>query len=104
NDILDPRTRRLETRWKPQMSAELFHFFVQSKTGMISSDLKKHAAGLTKVNGVKIGAIDHSGYVVIKFHKTVAPLQLLGLALGAKSNVMHRTGPDTARPCSRHTK
>ena len=86
------------------MSAELFQFFVQSETGRLSRDLKKHAAGFTKVNGVKIGAIDHWGYVVIKFNETVAPLQLLGLALGAKSNVMHRTGPDTARPCSRHTK
>src|SRR5258707_5323099 len=78
------------------MRAELFQFFVQRKTGRLGSDFEQHAARLTEVNRVKISAIHHWRDVVAKINEMLAPLELFGVVLRSKSNVMHRTGGDPA--------
>src|SRR5258705_209568 len=78
------------------MRAELFQFFVQRKTGRLGSDFEQHAAGLAEINGMKISAIDHRRDVAAKVDKMFAPLELFGVVLRSKSNMMHRTGSDAA--------
>ena len=78
------------------MSAEFFHLLVQRKTGRLSRDFKEHATRFAEINGMKIGAINDWRDVVAKIDETLAPLELFGLVLGSKRNVMHRTGRDAA--------
>src|SRR5436190_17777517 len=86
------------------MPTEFFQFFVQSKTGWLSRDFKKHAAGFAEINGMKIRAIDHWRHVVAKIDEMFAPLELFGLVLRAKRNMMHRTRSDSPHSCVRQTK
>src|SRR5919204_2371256 len=74
------------------MRAEFIQFFVQRKTGWLSGDFEQHAAGLAKIDGMKISAIDYWRDVVAKIDQMLAPLELFGLVLRSKRNVMHRTG------------
>ena len=76
------------------MRAEFLQFFVQRKTGCLGSDFEQHAAGLAEIDGMKISAIDHRCDVVAEIDEMLAPLELFGLVLRAKGNVMHRTGRD----------
>ena len=76
------------------MRAEFFQLFIQSKTGWLGCDFKKHAAGFAKINGMKIRAIDHWRLVVAKIDQMFAPLELFLLVLCAKRDVMHRTRTD----------
>src|SRR5262249_31197876 len=78
------------------MHAEFLQFFVQCKTGWLSSDFEQHAAGFTEINGMKIIAIDHRRDIVTEIDEMLAPLELFGVVLRSKSNVMHRTGRDAA--------
>src|SRR5215472_18791584 len=78
------------------MRAKFVQFFVQSEAGRISRDFKQHAAGFAEINGMKISAIDYWRDVVAKIDETLAPLELFGLVLGSKRNVMHRTGRNAA--------
>ena len=71
------------------MRAEFFHFLVQRKTGRLSRDFEQHAAGLAEINGMKISAIDYWRDVVAKIDEMLAPLELFGLVLRSKRNVMH---------------
>ena len=71
------------------MRAEFFQFFVQSKTGRLSRDFKQHAAGFAEINGMKISAIDYRRDVVAKIDEMLAPLELFGLVLRSKRNVMY---------------
>ena len=71
------------------MHAEFFHFLVQRKTRWVSGDFKEHAAGFTEINGMKIGAIDYWRDVETKINEMLAPLELFGLVLRSKRNVMH---------------
>src|ERR1700746_2235858 len=79
------------------MRAEFLQFFVQRETWRVSRDFEQHAAGLTEINGMKIIAIHHRRDVVAKIDEMLAPLELFGVVLRSKSNVMHRTGGDAAR-------
>src|SRR6201981_463152 len=76
------------------MRAEFFQLFVQRKTGWLGSDFEQHAAGLAEIDGMKISAIDHRRDVVAEIDEMLAPLELFGLVLRAKGNVMPRTGHD----------
>ena len=78
------------------MRAEFVQFFVQRKTGRLSRDFEQHAAGFAEINGMKISAIDYWRDVVAKIDEMLAPLELFGLVLRSKRNVMHRTGRDAA--------
>ena len=71
------------------MRAEFFQFFVQRKTGWLGSDFEQHAAGLAEIDGMKISAIDHRRDVVAEIDEMLAPLELFGVVLRSKSNVMH---------------
>src|SRR5438034_4086261 len=86
------------------MRTEFFQLFVQSKTGWLGRDLKKHAAGFTEINRMKIRAINYWRHVVAKIGEMFAPLELFGLVLRAKRNMMHRTRGDSPHPCVRQTK
>src|SRR5438034_10570850 len=86
------------------MPTEFFQLFVQSKTGWLGRDFKKHAAGFAEINGMKIRAIDYWRHVVAKIDKMFAPLELFGLVLRAKRNMMHRARGDSAHSCVRQTK
>src|SRR5437667_7082268 len=81
------------------MRTAFFQFCGQSKTGWLGRDLKKHAAGFAEINRMKIRAIDHRRHVVPKIDETFAPLELFGLVLCAKRNMMHRTRSDAAHTC-----
>src|SRR5438046_1967374 len=74
------------------MRAEFVQFFVQRKTGRLSRDFEQHAAGLAEIDGMKISAIDHRRDVAAEINEMLAPLELFGLVLRAKGNMMHRTG------------
>src|SRR5437762_2348813 len=78
------------------MHTEFFDFLVQRETGWVGRDFEQHAAGFTEVNGMKISAIDYWRHVVAKIDETLAPLELFGLVLRSKRNVMHRTSRDAA--------
>src|SRR5215470_9766838 len=78
------------------MVAEFFHLLVQRETGRFSGDFKEHAARFAEINGMKISAIDYWRDVIAKIDETLAPLELFGLILGSKRNVMHRTGRNAA--------
>src|SRR5215831_19747216 len=80
------------------MRTEFLQFFVQHETGWFSSDFEQHAAGLAEIDGMKISAIHHWRDVVAKIDEMLAPLELFGVVLRSKSNVMHRTGRDAAHP------
>ena len=71
------------------MHTEFFHFLVQRKTGRLGRDFEQHAARFTEINGMKISAIDYWRDVVAKFDEMLAPLELFGLVLGSKRNVVH---------------
>ena len=71
------------------MCAEFVQFFIQRKTGRLGRDFKQHAAGFAEINGMKISAIDYWRDVVAKIDKMLAPLELFGLVLRSKRNVMH---------------
>ena len=71
------------------MRAEFIQFLIQRETGRLSRDFKQHAAGFTEINGMKISAIDYWRDVVAKFDEKLAPLELFGLVLGSKRNVVH---------------
>src|SRR5262249_4557513 len=76
------------------MRTKFLQFFVQRETGWLSSDFEQHAAGFAEIDGMKISAIDYRRDVVAEVDEMLAPLELFGLVLRAKSNVMHRTGGD----------
>src|SRR4029077_13950226 len=78
------------------MRAEFIQFFVQRETWRVSRDFEQHAAGFAEINGMKIIAIHHWRDVVAKIDEMLAPLELFGVVLRSKSNVMHRTGGDAA--------
>src|SRR5919106_5382598 len=101
---LDFRTRGFHPRRKAQMIAELFQFFVQSKTGRFGRDFKEHTAGLAEINGMKVNAIDYWCHVVTKSDQMFSPLELLGIVSRAKSNMMHRTRRDLPHPGIRQAK
>src|SRR5580765_2130422 len=86
------------------MRTEFLQLFVQSKTGWLGRDLKKHAAGFAEINGIKIRAINYWRHVVAKIDEMFAPLELFGLVLRAKRNMMHRTRSDSPHRCVRQTK
>src|SRR4030095_1176761 len=74
------------------MCTEFVQFFIQRKTGGLGRDFEQHAAGFTEINGMKISAIDYWRDVVAKIDEMLAPLDLFGLVLRSKRNMMHRTG------------
>ena len=78
------------------MITEFFQRFVQSKTRGLGRDFKKHAAWFAEIDGMKIRPIDHWRDVVTKIDKLLAPLELFGLILRAKCDMMHRTRRDPA--------
>src|SRR5436190_22830602 len=86
------------------MRTEFFQLFVQSKTGWLGRDFKKHAAGFAEINGMKIRTINYWRHVVAKIDEMFAPLELFGLVPRAKRNMMHRTRSDSPHPCVRQTK
>ena len=71
------------------MCTEFVQFFIQSKAGRLSRDFKQHATGLAEINGMKVSAIDYWRDVVAKVDEMLAPLELFGLVLRSKRNVMH---------------
>src|SRR5215472_7059795 len=86
------------------MRPEFFQLFVQSETGRLGGDFKKHAAGFAKINGMKIDAIDYWGHIVAEIDEMFAPLELFVIVLCAKGNMMHRTSRDSAHPRVGQTK
>src|SRR6266498_3151448 len=78
------------------MRTEFFQFLVQGKTGWLSRDFEKHAAGFTKINRMKIRAVDHWRHVVPEIDQMFAPLELFMLVLRSTRDVMHRTCSDAA--------
>jgi hypothetical protein len=78
------------------MRAEFFQLFIESETGRLGRDFKKHAAGFTEINRMKIGAIDDWRDIVAKIDQMFAPLELFVLILCAKRDVMHRPRSDAA--------
>ena len=71
------------------MHTEFFQFFIQRETRRLSRDFKEHAAGFAEVNGMKIRAIDYWCDVVAEIDEMFAPLELFGLVLRSKRNVMY---------------
>ncbi len=71
------------------MCTEFVQFFIQSKAGRLSRDFKQDATGLTEVNGMKVSAIDYRRDVVAKIDEMLAPLELFGLVLRSKRNVVY---------------
>src|SRR5881397_2613400 len=86
------------------MCAELFKLFVQSEAGRLSRDFKKHATGFAEIDGMKIDAIHHRRDIVAEIDEMLAPLELFGVVLCAKRNMMHRTGGDASHPGVGQTK
>src|SRR6267378_3516050 len=86
------------------MCAELFKLFVQSEAGRLSRDFKKHATRFAEIDGMKIDAIHHWRHIVAKIDEMSAPLELFGIVLCAKRNMMNRTGGDASRPGVGQTK
>jgi len=85
------------------MCAELFELFVQSEAGRLSRDFKKHATRFAEIDGMKIDAIHHRRDIVAEIDEMLAPLELFGIVLCAKRNMMHRTGGDAPHPGVRQT-
>ena len=83
------------------MHTEFVQFLVQRETGRLGCDFEQHAAGLAEINGMKISAIDYWRDVVAKIDEMLAPLELFGLVLCSKRNVMSlnrpRRGPSRCR-------
>src|SRR5215510_8144241 len=78
------------------MGTELVQLFVHRETWRLSRDFEQHTAGLAKINGMEIIAVHHRRDVIAKFDEMLAPLEVFGVVLRSKSNVMHRTGSDAA--------
>src|SRR5215510_8078931 len=78
------------------MCAEFLQLFIKRKTGRLGRDFEQHAAGFAEINGMKIGAVHHRRYVVAKIDEMLTPLELFGVVLCAKGNMMHRTRSDSA--------
>ena len=102
--FVDLRSRGFHPRRKAQMRAEFLQFFIQSETGRLRGDFKKHAAGFAEIDGMKIRPIDHWRHVVAKIDEMFAPLELFGFVLRPERNVMHRTRRDAAHPSVGQTK
>src|SRR6266436_4343425 len=86
------------------MLTEFFHLLVQGETGRLGRDFKKHATGFAEIDGMKISPIDHWRHIVAKIDEMSAPLELFGIVLCAKRNMMNRTGGDASRPGVGQTK
>src|SRR6266404_2611290 len=86
------------------MLTEFFHLLVQGETGRLGRNLEENATGLSEINRMKISPIDHRRDVVGKIDKLLAPLELFGIVLCAKRNMMNRTGGDASRPGVGQTK
>ena len=86
------------------MRAEIVRFFVQNETGRFGRDLEKNAARFAEIDRMKINAIDYRSHVVSEFNEMLAPLQLLGIVLGAEGDVMHRPGRNVPGPTVWHAK
>src|SRR6478672_9855192 len=78
------------------MRSEFLQFFVQRETWRLSRDFEQHAVRLAEINGMKIIAIHHWRDVVAETDEMLAPLELFGVVLRSKSDVMDRTGSDAA--------
>ena len=83
---------RFELFGELQTFAEVLDRFVDRESGPIGRDFKQDPARLTKIDGVKIFAIDHRRDGKAKIDKFLAPLQLLFIIRRAKCDVMHRSG------------
>jgi len=86
------------------MCAEFFQFFVQSKTGRLGRNLEENATGLSEINRMKIGPIDHWRDVVAELDEMLAPLELFGFILRPERNVMYRSRRDPAHASVRQAK
>src|SRR5436190_5531320 len=79
------------------MLTEFFHLLVQDETGRLGRNLEENATGLSEINRMKISPIDHWRHIVAKIDEMSAPLELFGIVLCAKRNMMNRTGGDPSR-------
>src|SRR5260370_11504146 len=80
------------------MRTEFLQLYVQSKTGWLGRYLKKPATWFAEIDGMKIRAINYRRHVVAKIDEMFAPLELFGIVLRAKRNMMHRTRSDSPHP------
>src|SRR6266436_5337190 len=86
------------------MLTEFFHLLVQGETGRLGRNLEENATGLSEINRMKIDAIHHRRDIVAEIDEMLAPLELFGIVLCAKRNMMHRTGGDASAPGVGQTK
>src|SRR2546430_5914152 len=54
------------------------------------------STGFAEIDGMKIDAIHHRRDIVAEIDEMLAPLELFGIVLCAKRNMMHRTGGDAS--------
>src|SRR5207248_6577725 len=85
------------------MLTEFFHLLVQGETGRLGRNLEENATGLSEINRMKISPIHHRRRIVAKIDEMSAPLELFGIVLCAKRNMMNRTGGDAPHPGVRQT-
>src|SRR6266481_5273891 len=79
------------------MLTKFFHLLVQGETGRLGRNLEENATGLSEINRMKISPIDHWRRIVAEIDEMLAPLELFGIVLCAKRNMMNRTGGDASR-------
>src|SRR6267154_11275 len=68
---------------------ERFNRLVERKPWRIGSQFKQHAARLTKVNGVKVSAVEHWCDIQRTCHQHFAPLELRSIVSSTKRDMMH---------------
>src|SRR3981081_3660690 len=70
----------------------MFDRFVYREAWTFGRNLKQDAAGLAKIDRMKIKAIDHWRNVDTELGQLFAPAQLFLVVRAAKRDVMHRAG------------
>src|SRR6185295_17074165 len=88
---LDLRAIWLVLLGQLELQAQLVHRLVDRKAGRIGRDLEEHAAGLTKVDGVEVIAIDDGGRLEAPLHDLGSQRQLGRVTVHSKRDVMYGT-------------
>ena len=92
--MFDRASMRFELFGELQTFAKMLGRLVDCESRTVGCDLKQDPAGLAKINGVKILAIDYRRDGETQIDKFLTPGELLLVIRRTKSDVMHRAGRD----------
>jgi len=86
--LLDITSLGFQPLRNAEFFAQRFDRLIESESGRVRGEFEKHATGLAKINGVKIGAIQNWCHIQM-LRDFPAPLFLRRIVGGAKRDVMY---------------